>query len=61
MPRVKCKATGKVRFKDELAAKLALATIDRTNADKQEVRYYECYKCARRGRPGYHLTSKASK
>lgn len=61
MARPRCKATGKVRFNDELAAKLALATIDRTNSDKQETRHYECYKCARKGKPGYHLTSKESK
>lgn len=61
MNRPRCKATGKVRLPDEIAAKLALATIDRTNADKQEVRYYPCAKCAKQGKPGYHLTSREGK
>lgn len=46
-----CKSCGKVIFRDELAAKIALA--GRLNRDRGEVR---CYRCPQ-GR-GWHLTSK---
>lgn len=45
-----CSASGKVIFKDELAAKLALAR--RVWKDKGEVRHYYCSHCK-----SYHLTS----
>lgn len=43
--------SGKRRLKDELAAKLALASTRRK--DRRERRYYLCPRCA-----GYHLTKK---
>ena len=45
----------KVRFRDEIGAKLALAQIrwkDKPNRPKQETRVYKCPECH-----GWHLTS----
>ncbi|WP_433337038.1 hypothetical protein [Spirillospora sp. CA-294931] len=53
-PRTRC-PSGKVRFKDRIAATLALATIQRQgrpDRDKMEARAYRCPDCA-----GWHLTS----
>ncbi|MCP2339565.1 hypothetical protein [Actinomadura rupiterrae] len=47
--------TGKVRFRDRIAATLALATIQRQgrpDRDKTEIRAYRCPTCS-----GWHLTS----
>ncbi|MFC5181372.1 hypothetical protein [Actinomadura harenae] len=47
--------TGKVRFRDRIAATLALATIQRQgrqDRDKAEARAYRCPACS-----GWHLTS----
>jgi hypothetical protein len=47
---------GKVRFHDEIAAKIALAKIrakDNPRRPKTERRVYHCPKCA-----GWHLTSR---
>lgn len=46
---------GKRRYKDEIAAKLALATVQHTDGSgrpKLERRAYRCPKCA-----GWHLTA----
>ncbi|GAA1593756.1 hypothetical protein GCM10009678_89940 [Actinomadura kijaniata] len=51
--------TGKVRFRDRIAATLALATIqrnDRPGRDKLEARVYRCPSCG-----GWHLTSGKSR
>jgi hypothetical protein len=51
--------SGKVRFRDRIAADLALATIqrrDRPGRDKLEVRVYRCADCR-----GFHLTSRKSR
>jgi hypothetical protein len=46
--------SGKVRFRDDLAARLALATASRKReGGKSERRTYRCPQCA-----GFHLTSK---
>lgn len=45
-----CRATGKRRYKDEISAKLALATAQRRG--KGEKRHYGCGSCR-----GQHLTS----
>ncbi|MEV4257264.1 hypothetical protein AB0J52_29255 [Spirillospora sp. NPDC049652] len=53
-PPTRC-PTGKVRFRDRIAATLALATIQhqgRQDRDKAETRAYRCPTCA-----GWHLTS----
>jgi hypothetical protein len=47
----KCPTTGKFQFRDELAAKIALAK--RSRQDKGERRAYRCEFCHR-----WHLTSK---
>lgn len=49
-------ATGKKRYRDEIAAKLAMATYrnkDRSTSPKLECRAYRCPECH-----GWHLTSK---
>ncbi|MBO2451294.1 hypothetical protein J4573_29665 [Actinomadura barringtoniae] len=51
--------SGKVRFRDRIAANLALATIqrrDRPGREKLEVRVYRCSDCR-----GFHLTSQRSR
>lgn len=49
----KCK-TGKARYKDELDAKIALASTQRSRTKShQESRVYKCPFCR-----GWHLTSK---
>lgn len=53
--RKHCPASGKVRFRDEVAAKLAMAEINRLgNSAKAISRVYRCPQCA-----GFHMTSKA--
>lgn len=55
-PSKKC---NKVRYKDEIAAKCALAKIAHSDSSKRyksEVRAYRCKDCH-----GYHLTSKNNK
>jgi hypothetical protein len=45
----------KLRYRDEIAAKMALATIaaqDKSHRDKTEQRAYRCSRCR-----GWHLTS----
>jgi hypothetical protein len=52
---VPCK-TGKIRYRDELAAKIALANTKRTRGSrslKEEKRAYRCPHCT-----GWHLTSR---
>ena len=52
MPLRRCRKT---RYRDEIAARLALAHIthaDRTDRPKTETRAYLCERCH-----GYHLTS----
>lgn len=45
---------GKIRYRDEVAAKLAMAEINRLgDAAKEIQRTYRCQKCR-----GFHLTSK---
>jgi hypothetical protein len=48
--------SGKVRYKDKMGAKMALATVRRRktrhNAKKEERTYYRCMTCQ-----GFHLTS----
>lgn len=47
----------KIRYRDRIAAELALARItnrDRSHRDKTETRTYRCPKCG----GGWHLTSK---
>lgn len=47
--------TGKIRYRDALAAKLALAStsrVDSSRRPKTERRYYRCGRCN-----GWHLTS----
>ncbi|MFC9975895.1 hypothetical protein ACFVH6_33900 [Spirillospora sp. NPDC127200] len=54
-PRRAACPSGKVRFRDRIAATLALATIqhdDRPGRPKIEARVYRCPSCA-----GWHLTS----
>ncbi len=58
----KCPTTGKRRYRDELAAKLALADIDRRRRGtgreldrRHETRAYACRACS-----GWHLTSRAT-
>ncbi len=50
---MRCRS-GKIRYKDELGAKIALAS--RAARDKGEKRYYTCNLCN-----GYHLTSQDQK
>ena len=61
--RCSCPASGKERFRDERAAKVALraarrqrghAALEGVTAHWQVIRYYWCEDCS-----GYHLTSKA--
>lgn len=44
--------TGKFRYRDRIAAQLALATIDTTGPKRRETRAYPCPACR-----GWHLTS----
>lgn len=44
--------TGKHRYRDNIAARLALAGIDRTAPKRREKRAYRCPRCR-----GWHLTS----
>jgi hypothetical protein len=50
---MRCRS-GKIGYRDELGAKIALAT--RSARDKGEKRYYLCNLCSR-----YHLTSQEQK
>lgn len=53
------RACGKRRYRDELAAKLALATVqrqDKTKRPKTEARVYRCDQCK-----AWHLTSKETR
>jgi hypothetical protein len=54
MKTTTCPKTRKVRFRDELDAKIALS--GRVRRDKGECRHYRCPHCA-----GFHLTSKPKK
>ena len=54
MRSTRCKATGKRRFRDEIAAKLALAEMQRAGRD--EKRCYFCPSCR-----GWHVTSEPLK
>ncbi|MEU1919324.1 hypothetical protein ABZ742_04025 [Streptomyces albogriseolus] len=45
--------TGKFRYRDRIAAQLALAGIDNVNPKRREKRAYRCPQCR-----GWHLTSK---
>jgi hypothetical protein len=45
--------TGKLRYRDRIAAQLALTRIDNANPDRGEKRTYRCHLCR-----GWHLTSK---
>lgn len=50
----RCAESGKVRYRDEVAAGLALATLQRQDKDGHtEQRAYRCPACR-----GWHLTSK---
>jgi hypothetical protein len=53
MTRRKCQRTGKIRHRDEIAAKIALGTVRaRPLRDKCEQRVYRCKFCH-----DWHLTS----
>ena len=52
-----CKTSLKVRYRDELAAKLALASLHRE--DNPEHTERTCYQCEWCG--GWHLTSRAGR
>lgn len=45
--------TGKVRYRDEIGALMALASTARASREREETRYYKCPLCC-----GWHLTSK---
>ncbi|MFC8273788.1 hypothetical protein ACFUJR_14945 [Streptomyces sp. NPDC057271] len=51
-PHTTC-ISGKARYRDELAAKLALARIDVGHGNRHECRAYRCPACR-----GWHLTSR---
>ncbi|MFI8962091.1 hypothetical protein ACIGO8_08240 [Streptomyces sp. NPDC053493] len=51
-PAASCR-TGKARYRDEVAAKLALARIDTGHGNRRERRAYRCPHCR-----GWHLTSR---
>lgn len=53
MKRTATCPTGKWRYRDRIAALLALAGIDNTNPKRREQRAYRCPNCR-----GWHLTSK---
>lgn len=55
MTRPRC-ITGKFRYRDRIAAQLALATIDDTDPKRREKRAYRCPLCR-----GWHLTSQAQR
>jgi hypothetical protein len=46
--------TGKTWYRDEIAAKVALARVERGADDRRERRAYRCHDCR-----GWHLTSRA--
>jgi len=50
-----CPKTGKLRYRDELGARIALAKLQSRRSSKRrlERRYYHCPFCS-----GWHLTSK---
>lgn len=48
--------TGKFRYRDRIAALLALATIDDADPRRREKRAYRCHLCH-----GWHLTSQAQR
>lgn len=48
--------TGKLRYRDNIAAQWALATINDTDPRRREQRAYACPRCR-----GWHLTSKPQK
>ena len=52
-PAATCR-TGKARYRDGVAAKLALARIDPGDGRRRERRAYRCPHCR-----GWHLTSRA--
>lgn len=47
-----CPRTGKTRFRDRIAALLALSGMDNLNPKRREQRAYRCEFCR-----GWHLTS----
>jgi hypothetical protein len=47
-----CARTGKARFRDRIAAQLALNGIDNSDPKRRERRAYRCQFCR-----GWHLTS----
>lgn len=47
-----CPRTGKARFRDRIAAQLALTGMDNTDPKRRERRTYRCPLCR-----GWHLTS----
>jgi len=55
-PRVRtCSTTTKIRYPDQLAARLALATLQREDdPEHQERKVYKCEWCG-----GWHLSSRA--
>jgi hypothetical protein len=51
---MKCPTADKIRHRDELAAKIALASANNGKGDRRESRAYYCRHCR-----GWHLTSRA--
>lgn len=53
MKRAAACPTGKLRYRDQIGAKFALARIDDADPKRREKRAYRCPSCR-----GWHLTSK---
>lgn len=51
-----CPQTGKARYRDRIAALLALTGIDNSNPKRREQRAYRCQFCR-----GWHLTSQTKR